>query len=551
MSVTRLRRSPMAAICFWAALAALSLAVIGAMVLSTSAAAAQRSGDAPIAVIRGGAVRGVAVPGGYTFRGLPYAAPPTGDLRWRPPQPPTEWDGVRDATQFAPSCPQPTSPFAPPAPFSEDCLYLNVSTPTLRRDADRPVLVWIHGGGFTEDASRNYDGSKLAADGTVVVTINYRLGALGFLAHRALASRPGGPAGNYGLMDQQAALRWVRRNIARLGGDPHNVTIAGQSAGGVAVLAELVSRSARGLFQRAIVQSGAFALTQQSLTDAEAAGEAFAATAGCPDQTARCLRQLPVAALVSNFPGAAIPGVIDGKVLTESIGTALAAGRFARVPILNGINHDEELIFTAGLHVAVSGGRFVSVPTEPVTPESYQPDIAAVLGVSSDRAAAIAAEYPLGAYPAPDVAFSTLVSDANFACPALQVDRWTSERVPTFGYQFNDDNAPQRLTKPGALPLIATHSSEIQYLFDQPNTPFPGTLNGDQQALAGSMRTAWASFAATGSPSTAALGWPSVGDGASVMSLVPPEPQVQTDFSDIHHCAFWGVGAEGQEDQGQ
>jgi para-nitrobenzyl esterase len=117
--------------------------------------------------------------------------------------------------------------------------------------------------------------------------------------------------------------------------------------------------------------------------------------------------------------------------------------------------------------------------------------------------------------------------------------------VPTFGYQFNDDNAPQRLTKPGALPLIATHSSEIQYLFDQPNTPFPGTLNGDQQALAASMRTAWASFAATGSPSTAALGWPSVGDGASVMSLVPPQPQVQTGFSDIHHCAFWGVGAEG------
>ena len=426
-------------------------AAAGASAAGTGVAAASHSGVVPIVRIAGGSVRGAAVPGGYAFRGLPYAAPPVGNLRWRPPRPPADWKGIQDATQFAPSCPQPASPFAPPAPFSENCLYLNVSTPTLRRHARRPVLVWIHGGGFTEDASRNYDGSKLAADGIVVVTINYRLGALGFLVHPAFASRRGGPAGNYGLMDQQAALRWVRDSIRRFGGDPHNVTIAGQSAGGVAVLAQLVSHSARGLFQRAIVQSGAFALRQQSLADAEAAGEAFAATAGCPDQTARCLRRLPVAALVSNFPGAAIPGVIDGKVLTESIGTALAAGRFARVPILNGINHDEELIFTAGLGVAVSGGRFVPVPA-PLTADSYQPDIAAVLGVSPDRAAAIAAEYPLGAYPAPDVAFSTLVSDANFACPALQVDRWTSERVPTFAYQFNDDNAPSASRRPARCP---------------------------------------------------------------------------------------------------
>jgi para-nitrobenzyl esterase len=223
------------------------------------------------------------------------------------------------------------------------------------------VLVWIHGGGFTQDASRNYDGAKLAAAGIVVVTINYRLGALGFLAHPALASRPGGPTGNYGLMDQRAALHWVQRNIARFGGDPRNVTIAGQSAGGVAVLAHLVSSGSRGLFERAIVQSGAFALNQQSLADAEAAGEAFAAKAGCPDQTARCLRSLPVGALVDNFPGYAIPGVVDGKVLTEPIGAALAAGRFAHVPILDGINHDEEFIFVAGLGVAVSGGTFVPV----------------------------------------------------------------------------------------------------------------------------------------------------------------------------------------------
>jgi para-nitrobenzyl esterase len=184
----------------------------------------------------------------------------------------------------------------------------------------------------------------------------------------------------------------VHRNIDRFGGDPHNVTIAGESAGGLSVLAHLVSRGSRGLFQRAIVESGSFALTQQSLATAEAAGEAFASRAGCPDQTAECLRNLPVADLVSNFPGAAIPGVVDGKVLTESIGTALAAGRFVRVPILNGTNHEEERIFVT-LGLTVSGGTFVPIP-EPVTTDSYQRDIASVLGVPAGRAAAIAAEYP-------------------------------------------------------------------------------------------------------------------------------------------------------------
>ena len=369
------------------------------------------------------------------------------------------------------------------------------------------MFVWIHGGGFAEDGGRNYDGSNLAADGVVVVTINYRLGALGFLAHPALASRPGGPAGNYGLMDQQAALRWVKHNIRQFGGNPNDVTIAGQSAGGVSVLAQMVSRGSRGLFERAIVESGAFALTQQPLSQAEAFGESFAAKVGCANQTADCLRHVPVAELVNpnNFPSAAIPGVIDGKVLTESIGTALADGRFARVPILNGISHNEEWIFTAGLGVAVSGGRFVPVP-EPVTDEnSYQADIAAVLGVSPERAAAVAAEYPLSMYPAPIVAFSTLVSDANFACPALQVDRWTSGRAAHLRLSVQRRQRAVAIRRP-RLPPIATHSSEYQYLFDLPNTPFPGTLNPDQQALAASMRAAWTSFAADGDPSTAVAG---------------------------------------------
>src|SRR3954447_20035432 len=374
--------------------AALAAAVaIGAGGLTVAGAATADSGPVvasstdPVVATNNGIVRGLSVDGTYAFRGLPFAAPPTGELRWQPPHPVVSWQGVRDATTYASGCPQAPG-IAPPGPLREDCLYLNVSTPTLHPVSKRPVLVWIHGGGLIQDSGSNYDGTKLAAAGAVVVTVNYRLGALGFLAHPALAARPGGPAGNYGLMDQQAALRWVRHNITAFGGDPRNVTIAGQSAGGVSVLDLLVSQHARDLFQRAIVQSGAFALTQQPLAAAETAGQAFAAQAGCPNQTAGCLRRLPVSALLDKFPGAAIPGVIDGRIVTESIGTALAAGHFAHVPIVNGFNHDEELIFTAALGTAVSGGTFVGVPVhQPVTPDGYTTDIAAVLGVSDPRAA--------------------------------------------------------------------------------------------------------------------------------------------------------------------
>ena len=535
-----------------AALAALALAVTGATAATAgTAAAASGSGGGPVVRIHDGAVRGKTASRVDEFLGIPYAAPPTGRLRWRSPRPPAHWRGVRDATRFGPSCPQPPGPFTPPGPFSENCLYLNVYTPALPSHQargggrhGRPVLVWIHGGGLTNDAGRDYDPARLAADGVVAVTINYRLGALGFLAHPALASRPGGPAGNYGLMDQQAALRWVRHNIRAFGGDPHNVTIAGESAGGLSVLAQMVSRGARGLFQRAIIQSGSFALNQRPLAEAEAAGEAFAAQAGCPDQTAACLRHLPVSALVSpSF--VEIPGVVDGKVLTEPIGAALAAGRFARVPVINGTNHDEERIFVQAVGIAVSGGTDVPIPQQPVTPANYQANIAAVLGVPAARAAAIAAEYPPAAYPSPPVAFSVLVGDANFACPALHIDRLTARRVPTFAYEFNDNNAPQRFAPPSLItPPVATHASELQYLFGLPNAPVPGTLSPAQQALAASMRAAWASFAARGNPTTAHLRWPAFRGGhhPRMLSLVPPRPQLETNFAARHHCGFWAAG---------
>jgi para-nitrobenzyl esterase len=425
--------------------------------------------------------------------------------------------------------------------MSEDCLYLNVYTPAHsneRPGADRPVLVWIHGGGLTQGAGRSYDPTGLAGDGAVVVTINYRLGPLGFLAHPALASYPGGPSGNYGLMDQQAALRWVQRNIRSFGGDPGNVTIAGQSAGGLSVLAHLVSSGSRGLFQKAIVQSGSFALAQQPLSSAEAFGQAVAAAAGCPDQTAACLRDLPVGALLDHFPPFAIPGVVDGQVLTESIGTALASGRFAHVPVLNGVNHDEERIFVT-VGAPVSGGTFVLLPGT-VTDANYQQMIASTLGVNDVRAAAIALEYPTTAYPSAPIAFSTLVSDSNFACPALQVDQWTSTRVPTFTYEFDDDAAPPRY---GVLsPSVATHTSELPYLFGLPDAPIQAPFTADQQTLAAGMRAAWTSFAATGDPSTPGLPWPSFNEAGHGLSLVSPQPVVDTGFAARHHCSFWDEG---------
>jgi para-nitrobenzyl esterase len=545
MNTTSSRRHPLATICV--ALTALTLASAGAPGVDTSAAAAaSRVAGAPIVTIDGGVARGLALPGGYAFRGLPYAAPPTGALRWQAPQPSADWHGVRDATTFAPNCPQPSDPLTPGI-ASEDCLYLNISTPDLGsgHGEGQPVIVWIHGGGWTTGAGRDYDPTKLVADGIVVVTINYRLGALGFLAHPALASSPGGPSGNYGLMDQQAALRWVQRNIARFGGNPRNVTIAGESAGGTSVLEHLVSQNSRGLFQRAIVESGSFALTQQSLATAEAAGKAFAAKAGCPDQTATCLRNLPVTALVSNFPAVAIPGVVDGKILTESVGTALAAGQFAHVPILNGTNHEEERLFlTLGLAIShgaygltVSGGTYVPVAA-PVTASNYQQSIASVLSVPAARAAAIAAEYPLSAYASPTLAISALVGDANFACTALQMDRWTSQRVPTFAYAFNDDAAPLPVPVP-LDPPVATHLSELAYLFEMPSAR---SLSPDQETLAAGMRRAWANFAASGDPSSAAMPWPAFDGGAHMLSLVPPQPRVDTDFASTHHCSFWAVG---------
>ncbi|MGH3162361.1 MAG: carboxylesterase/lipase family protein [Streptosporangiaceae bacterium] len=473
-----------------------------------------------------GAVRGQAVAAGEEFLGIPYAAPPVGALRWQPPRPAAPWHGTRAATAYAPHCPQPSGAFGR-ASTTENCLYLNVFTPAGARGKHLPVMVWVHGGSLRTGESDDYNPAGLVRDGVVVVTINYRLGALGFLADAALASRPGGPAGNYGLMDQQAALRWVQHNIGGFGGNPGEVTLFGESAGGLSTLAQLASPGARGLFQRAIVESGTYQLTQQPLAAAEAAGRAFAAKAGCAGTTAACLRRLPVSTILADEDAAGYTPDVDGAVLTQPIKTALARGQFNRVPVVIGTNHDEYRLFVAGIQLL--GGR--------VTAANYHTMIASTLGVSAAIAGVIATQYPLSRYPSPPVALGAVGTDAIFACHALTAEQLLARYVPTFAYEFNDENAPELFLPPAGFPYGAAHASELPYLFSQTADSHPAGFSAAQLQLAAAMKQDWTNLAKTGIP---AAGWPRfVGTSQRMLSLVPPAPQVETDFAAQHHCAFW------------
>jgi para-nitrobenzyl esterase len=511
-------------------LAALTAAApaVSASTVGVQAAAASTAG--PVAGTANGVVLGVASGAVDEFLGVPYAAPPVGALRWQPPKPAASWTGVRDATQFAPHCPQPASPFGK-ASTSEDCLYLNVFTPSHQQPGSgSPVMVWIHGGALVTGESDDYNPAKLVADGVTVVTINYRLGALGFLAHPALADGKG-QSGDYGLMDQQAALRWVQRNIAGFGGDPRNVTIFGESAGGLSTLSQVASPQAKGLFQKAIVESGSYNLTQAPLSAAETAGEAFATQAGCASQTAACLRSLPVSTILAGEDTAGYTPNLNSEVLPETLKTAFATGNFNRVPIINGTNQDEWRLF-----VALS-----ELEGNPVTAANYQSMISTTLAVTPAAAAVIAAKYPLSAFSSPSVALGAVGTDAIFACPALTIDQSVSRYVPTFAYEFNDENAPENFLPPVSFPYGAPHASEIQYLMDLPTVAFPGTLSVQQEQLATTMKEYWTSFAKRGFPSSVGTPfWPLFSNLTQQMeSLAPPTPGTETDFAATHNCAFW------------
>jgi len=475
------------------------LLVLGAeSLLALGAPAAATNTTAPVVEAPAGTVAGTREGALRVFKGIPYALPPVGERRWRAPEPMPRWEGTRDATQFGATCiePPPVQPTiysrAAPFPQSEDCLMLNIWAPADARNA--PVIFWIHGGALWAGSSRDemYDGARLASRGVVVVTINYRLGALGWLAHPELsAESPDRVSGNYGLLDQIAALRWVHDNIAAFGGDPGNVTVAGESAGALSILCLMASPPARGLFHRAILQSGYMISTPElrrarhGAPSAEEAGARLAAQLNAPNLAAlRAMdaAQLNAAAAASGFTPF---GAVDGHVLPEQIVDAFNAGRQAPVPVLIGFNAGE-----------IRSLR-VLAPQVPASAAEYE---ATIRGRYGDLADAF-----LRLYPASDMAESVLATtrDALYG--------WTSEKVAaaqaTLGqraYLYLWDHGYPAADEAN---LHAFHASELPYMFGNfdatpPRWPRPAS-DAREQALSEAMIDYWTSFARDGRPSSA------------------------------------------------
>ena len=495
-----------------------------------------------------GALRGFYRDGAREFLGVPFAAPPVGPLRWRPPMPTARWTGVRQATRPGDVCAQTgSSTGLPTTSTSEDCLYLNVYTPR-RMHGSLPVMVWIHGGAFSSGAGSIYDGAVLAQKGDViVVTINYRLGAFGFLALPALdAEDPSGSSGNFGLLDQQAALRWVQGSAQAFGGDPRNVTIFGQSAGAASVCGNMASPSAAGLFVHAIAESGCVQpLPSQQAADQK--GGAFAASLGCADAAtaATCLRTKPAAAVLAAQGADSWSPVVGGAVLPLAPARAFATGQYNHVPLLQGTNHDEGRFFVAINFDAVGA---------PLTAAQYPAAIAAVFGAAA--ATFITAEYPLSNFPSPDLALAAVLTDAEFSCQALRADESVSSSG-VYAYEFDDPNAPVIFDfAPLTFPLLAAHSSELAYVLQRvplrdTRPPFTPT----QLALSNLMIRYWTAFAATGDPNAvrlpgrpapAAAPWPLFTSSRQEIQELVPAATAAVPVSAVaadHHCSFWRGGA--------
>ena len=524
----------------------------------------------------GGEVKAVDRLGMRSYFAIPFAAPPVGERRWTTPAAPQPWTTTLAHTKSAAPCLQTSaSPFRL-AGDSEDCLYLDVHAPT--GQGPFPVMVNLHGGAFnTGGASVYADPSPLVSKGVIVVNVAYRLGAMGFLAHPSLAVD--GAAGNYGIMDQQAGLKWVQENIAQFAGDKNNVTVFGESAGGFSVMTHLASPGSKGLFSKAMIQSGNYgndrqltaaqmgaassAIADTAINAAKAAGvTGIACDAGAV--TAACLRTLPdsvirtyLATAISTALPIMVPSV-DGKVLTKSVKATFAAGENIKVPTVNGTNEDEYALYIAINEAGrrAAAGNFDPANTSFSLPAAgYAPTIAGLTaGTGINVNDVIANFYPLSRYgsnPAtqPSLAASSLATDLGFSCPALRTSqRIVAQGSPVFMYEFRDQTAlPTVGVANGnyylSFPQGAAHSYDLQYLYNL------GDLgNAERRALQDAMSRYWSNFAKTGNPNNGGevpANWPAftaaaptvlaldVASGGGVKAL--------TSFDADHQCTTaWG-----------
>ncbi len=470
--------------------------------------------------VEGGQISGTNAEGVRSYKGIPYAAPPVGEMRWKPPQPVMAWEGVRECSAYGPDCPQAPYPqtslfYSPPRQQSEDCLYLNVWT-AARAGEKRPVMVWIHGGALTRGSGATgvYDGKAFAKKGVVLITINYRLGPLGYLAHPELtAESPQRSSGNYGVLDQIAALKWVQKNVAAFGGDPSRVTIFGESAGSWSVNVLVASPLAKGLFHRAIGQSGGsfgpmtyLKEDRKTLQSAEKSGAAFAKSAGA--DSIKELRAITAEKIIDHFNNEAegrkfrtAPNV-DGWVLPDEIRNIFAQGKQNDVPVIVGSNANEMTSLT--------------VPTlVPKTMENYRKRADTYYGQMVKEFEAL---YPVKSEADIAGAFLGSLRDEAFTLPMRTWARMTAiGKSKAYLYFFS--HAPPN---PNSKYLGAFHAGEIAYVFNNLNRQNPLMQDADYK-LADMMSSYWVNFATTGNP-----------NGKGLIKWIPYDPNSEAyiDFGD-------------------
>ena len=496
-----------------------------------------------------GPVQGYTLGGVNSFLGVPYAQPPVGALRWMPPVAPAASTATLQTVAYGNFCPQGLSELSAGG-GAEDCLYLNVRGPaSATANSNLPVMFWIHGGGLTTGSGQEYDGTSLVQAGNViVVTFNYRLGLLGFLGHPALAAEDTvhGSSGNYGTLDQQLALAWVHANIAKFGGNPNNITIFGESAGGQSVITQLVSPLA-GKFSHAVIESGAYARTFPTQAQARSTGVSQAQILGCTGTNAAaatCLRAVPATALVAagdatNTPVTIAPNV-DGWVLKQQPFVAIAAGNFPHVPVIDGTNHDEYRLFVS------EDDLFEELAGQPVgfTAAGYDNFVS-----SEDPSFApyVLAQYPVTSYQSPNYAVAAVATDYAFSCGALLLDALLAEHTTVYTYEFNDPTPVNVALPPDPLMVLRdAHAVELPYLWPSfKNFTLnlgPAVFSTAEGYLATGMQAAWTSFARYGRPLNPRGGaWlPYSVASHNFTSLVSPSQQVYTGFYNDHQCGFWG-----------